>query len=350
VRLSRRDAPDRDDAAASAVSAALPAPADDALSRAELALERAGERTDLPEALAGIVEAAAHGASVADLAEDADVLLAGVREQYREGRFADVLRVARLAVGTLLLLQRWRDLVEVLELARAAAVHLGDGAAESWAAHNLAVLAEAAGDLPLAGALQGEAGEQATDASAHAGDGSAAPTTTHAGAGKLAVLGTPTGVMAAGVAALAVAAPVVVVNERSPLFARNADAAIVGFAATRESIRDRSPQRGSVPVAEPGATLRACGPLYLVTVLRFRDIEPGESWSAATSVDGDTFASYPDRWSASSPSTTHVEWYYGPPSGRSDGRPVPAGRWRATVEVGDREVGAAEVTLDTSAC
>ena len=123
-----------------------PGPEPSTLDAAEAAIAKAEEVTVQAERGASILEMLARGPDPATVAKEVDRLLATLNERYRESRFRDVLRLARVLAGILLLAQRWRDLVWTLGLAKEAALELGDVAEEAWALHELGTLNVAAGN------------------------------------------------------------------------------------------------------------------------------------------------------------------------------------------------------------
>ena len=138
-------------------------------------MAKAEEVTVQVERGASILKMLARGADPATVAKEVDRLLATLNERYRESRFVDVLRLARVLAGVLLLAQRWRDLVWTLGLAREAAQELVNVAAEAWALHELGTLNVAAGNGGTATELLGRAGELFEAA----GDPPAAELTSH---------------------------------------------------------------------------------------------------------------------------------------------------------------------------
>src|SRR5207249_2286139 len=83
--------------------------------------------------------------SVADVKDEVDVLLGLLGRLDREGRWREVLALARALSGLLGLIRRWLELVRSLRTALSAAEKLGALDAKGWAEHEL-------GSLHLAGA------------------------------------------------------------------------------------------------------------------------------------------------------------------------------------------------------
>ena len=152
-----------------------PGPEPSTLDAAEAGIAEAEEVTAQVERGASILQMLARGADPATVAKEVDRLLGTLNERYRESRFRDVLRLARVLVSILLLAQRWRDLVWTLGLAKEAALALEDVAAEAWALHELGTLNVAAGNSGAATELLGSAGELFEAA----GDPEAAELTSH---------------------------------------------------------------------------------------------------------------------------------------------------------------------------
>ena len=136
-----------------------PGPEPSRLDATEAAIAEAEEVTAQVERGASILRMLVQDPDPATVAKEVDRLLATLNERYREGRFRDVLRLARVLVSILLLAQRWRDLVWTLGLAKEAALALEDVAAEAWALHELGTLNIAAGNSGAATELLGSAGE-----------------------------------------------------------------------------------------------------------------------------------------------------------------------------------------------
>jgi hypothetical protein len=122
-----------------------PGPEPSTLDAAEAGIAEAEEVTAQVERAASILKMLAQDPDPATVAKEVDRLLATLNERYLEGRFRDVLRLARVLVGILLLAQRWRDLAWALGHAKEAALALEDVAAEAWALHELGTLNIAAG-------------------------------------------------------------------------------------------------------------------------------------------------------------------------------------------------------------
>ena len=152
-----------------------PGPEPSTLDAAEAGIAEAEEVTAQVERGASILKMLVQDPDPATVAKEVDRLLATLNERYREGRFRDVLRLARVLVSILLLAQRWRDLVWTLGLAKEAALALEDVAAEAWALHELGTLNIAAGNGGAATELLGSAGELFEAA----GDPEAAELTSH---------------------------------------------------------------------------------------------------------------------------------------------------------------------------
>ena len=91
------------------------------------------------------------------LVREADKLLGALERADREGRYADVIRLARALVGLLALLFRWVALAGSLRMALRAAQALGAVRDVAWAQHELGTLSLAADDPATAEARLEEA-------------------------------------------------------------------------------------------------------------------------------------------------------------------------------------------------
>jgi uncharacterized membrane protein YgcG len=167
-----------------------PGPEPSALDATEAAVAKAEKVTTQVERGVSILKVLAGGADPATVAKEVNGLLATLLEHYRESRYRDVLRLARVLAGVLMLAQRWRDLVWTLELAKEAAQGLGDVAAQAWALHELGTLHVAAGNSGAAAELLG----RARDLFEEAGDPAAAELTSH-NLQQIAAIAPPPGVL-----------------------------------------------------------------------------------------------------------------------------------------------------------
>jgi hypothetical protein len=156
-----------------AVALSQPDPPD-ALAEAEGALGEAESVTGRVERALDLFTAVAQGrVDQKTVLKEVDVLLSALERLDREGRHADVLRLARSLAGLLALLMRWVALVQALRMALRAARALGDNLGDAWAHHELGTFSLGAEDASAAnGHLEGalrlrekigdEAGVQAT--------------------------------------------------------------------------------------------------------------------------------------------------------------------------------------------
>ena len=149
LALAPRDAPADDGAVREALEHAEDSPP---FPRLEAALDSATEVTARCEEAADLAEAVLSG-GILDRAEAlarADVLLELLQRLDRGGRHEDALRLARVLVRLLTLLQRWAGLAQTLHAGLRAAGTLGDRAAEALFRHDLGTLELVAGRLPEA--------------------------------------------------------------------------------------------------------------------------------------------------------------------------------------------------------
>jgi hypothetical protein len=117
----------------------------------EEAVEEAGSLADRVERAAKLTTALAEGRlDRATAAREAGALLGWLARFDREGRYRDVLRLARALIALLALLGRWADLVQTVRIALHAAQTVGDRLGEAWAHHELGSFALAADDAHAA--------------------------------------------------------------------------------------------------------------------------------------------------------------------------------------------------------
>lgn len=315
-------------------------------------LERANE---LRELLAG-------GLSPETVTEELDGLLEDALERYADGRYRDVLKIARVLAGALLLAYRWRDLVELLSLALAAARLVGDSIGEAWALNEIGVLAGAAGPDPLAVDLLARSRELFDSSHDHAAAETSAdnlsaftpapspvaPGPSHGAASWIARHKAAVG---GGSAAAAIAAGLAIwLSDPKP------DADILAFTTTSElpvpGTFDR--ERGfDVPAnaVDPGETIRACDPLYIVAYVQYSNLSPQTSLTFDWRADGAPWNEQTDSttW-AGPPDFIDAGWAFRFTDDRnvSSGEPIPPGRWDLTVTIDEEVVDEATATLTNS--
>jgi hypothetical protein len=123
-------------------------------------VERASDVTAQVERANTLFNEVADGRlSVADVKDEVDVLLGLLGRLDREGRWSEVLALARALSGLLGLIRRWLELVRSLRTALGAAEKLGDLDAIGWAEHELGSLHLAAGNAATAERRLGQARE-----------------------------------------------------------------------------------------------------------------------------------------------------------------------------------------------
>ncbi len=127
-----------------------------ALAQAEEAVGEAATVTGQVERALELFTAVASGRVDRNVVlKEVDVLIGALERADREGRYTDVLRLARALAALLTLLMRWVALVQALKMALKAARALGDGFQGAWAEHELGTLSMGAMDAQAAnGSLQ----------------------------------------------------------------------------------------------------------------------------------------------------------------------------------------------------
>jgi hypothetical protein len=267
-----------------------------ALAALEQAVSDLEGATGSVERLVTLVEDLTRGADPETLAKYADPLLERVTRDYRQGRFRDAARLARASLALYLLVERWRDLVYLLHLARQAAEQVGDVAEAARAVDDLGVLAHAAGSAPLAAELFEQArdlfeqvGDQATAEAVGQGAGLTAPAAAHTGvAVGVKVAAAVAGVLVAGAAATGFVVgdgvwfgvggdespEAAVVAEDAP--DGEPDAEIVAFAAGDSTAELGLRPDGAIEIpagaAGPGERFGACEPTYVYHYVRYENM------------------------------------------------------------------------------
>jgi hypothetical protein len=123
----------------------------DALTHAEEAVEEAASVTGRVERALELFTAVAQGQVDRKVVlKEVDVLIGALERADREGRYADVIRLARALAALLALLMRWVALVQALKLALKAARALGDPVNAAWAHHELGTFSLGAEDAAAA--------------------------------------------------------------------------------------------------------------------------------------------------------------------------------------------------------
>jgi len=123
----------------------------DALTHAEAAVEDAASVTGRVEHALELFTAVAQGRVDRQVVlKEVDVLIGALERADREGRYADVIRLARALTALLALLMRWVALVQALRLALKAARALADPVNAAWAHHELGTLSLGAEDAAAA--------------------------------------------------------------------------------------------------------------------------------------------------------------------------------------------------------
>jgi hypothetical protein len=123
----------------------------DALVHAEEAVEEAASVTGRVERALELFTAVAQGQVDRKVVlKEVDVLIGALERADREGRYTDVIRLARALAALLALLMRWVALVQALKMALKAARALGDGFNGAWAEHELGTLSLGAEDAAAA--------------------------------------------------------------------------------------------------------------------------------------------------------------------------------------------------------
>ena len=126
----------------------------------EAVVERASDVTaQVERANTLFTEVADGNLSAYDVKDEVDVLLGLLGRLDREGRFREVLAVARALSGLLGLVRRWLELVRSLRTALGAAEKVGDLDAVGWAEHELGSLHLVAGHAAVAERRLGQARE-----------------------------------------------------------------------------------------------------------------------------------------------------------------------------------------------
>jgi hypothetical protein len=120
--------------------------------------------TGMVEKLVELARDLANLSDPAIAAKRAEKFVARILDDYREGRFRDVVLLVGALLNIYLLAERWRALVALLQLDRLSAEELGDSAEALAAQHDLDVLAEACGLSPPAGESPDEAHDVAEPA------------------------------------------------------------------------------------------------------------------------------------------------------------------------------------------
>jgi hypothetical protein len=150
TRADPAPAPGGADPAELAVALSQPGPAD-TLGVAEESLDEAASVTGRVEQSLELFTAVASGRVDRQIVlKEVDALLVVLERLDRQGRYADVFRLARTLTGLLALLMRWVALVQAIRLALKAARALGDSAGEAWARHELGTLSLGAEDAQAA--------------------------------------------------------------------------------------------------------------------------------------------------------------------------------------------------------
>ena len=123
----------------------------DVLTQAEEAVDEAASVTGRVERALELFTAVAQGQVDRKVVlKEVDVLIGALERADREGRYADVIRLARALAALLALLMRWVALVQALKLALKAARALGDPVNAAWAHHELGTLSLGAEDAAAA--------------------------------------------------------------------------------------------------------------------------------------------------------------------------------------------------------
>lgn len=123
----------------------------DALTQAEEAVGEAASVTGQVERALELFTAVASGRVDRNVVlKEVDVLIGALERADREGRYTDVIRLARALAALLALLMRWVTLVQALKMALKAARALGDGFNGAWAEHELGTLSLGAEDAHAA--------------------------------------------------------------------------------------------------------------------------------------------------------------------------------------------------------
>lgn len=334
-----------------------------ALAALEQAVSDLEEATGSVERLVALVEDLTRGADPETLAKYADPLLGRVIRDYRRGRFRDAARLARASLALYLLVERWRDLVHLLHLARQAADQVGDVAEAARAVHDLGVLAHAAGSAPLAAELFEQArslfeqiGDQAAAEAVGPGAGLTAPAAAHTGV----AVGVKVAAAVAGVLVVGVAATGFVVGDgvwfgmggdESPEAAVVADdapdgepdAEIVAFAAGDDTGELGVQADRAIEIPEgavgPGESFGACEPTYVYHYVRYENMATGTAYSGTMGSSSGPDEVVPRVWGGPVDSTGAF-WI------RRGTDPLPYGEWELVVEIDGVEVDRETFTLE----
>jgi hypothetical protein len=355
--LATEPAPTKETLSAEELAAALreiQRDPDKAVAILEGLVGRAKAGTESVEKLIELAEDLAHLADPAVAAKRAEPILASLLQAYRESRYRDVIKLVSAALSIYLLYERWRTLVSLLDLDRLAAEASGEVAEAARALTDLGVLAQAAGDAPLAGELY----ERARELVEHGGEHVAAEATGQA-AGVVSQAAAHTGVALGVKVAAALAGAVLVAGGATGLAVGDGgwyglgggdeevraggDAEVIAFAVrTDASAAGTEDERTgwSLPrdAVEPGDELETCEPLCLYAFVAFDGMRPGTEWSVVASNPGQDDVRESGTWS-SEPSYTMQLW------AERSGQVISYGSWTFVTTIGGDEVDEAEVAL-----
>jgi hypothetical protein len=311
--------------------------------------------TGMVERLVELARDLANLSDPAIAAKRAEKFVARILDDYREGRFRDVVLLVGALLNIYLLAERWRALVALLQLDRLSAEELGDSAEALAAQHDLDVLAEACGLSPPAGESPDEAhdvAEPAGDLSADA-TGQAASATVQPAVQTGVALGVKVAAAVVGTVVLAAAATGFAVGdgvwfdlgrEDAEGLRAGGDAEILAFAAgdSTDVPGFQSEQAGFEPPEgriEPGETLAVCEPPYVYDYTRFQNMVDGADYSSTMTPSSAPGVTRTGTWSGPAEYTEGV-WT------RPASPPFPYGEWVLVVEIGGVEVDRAEFTVE----
>ena len=325
-----------------------------AVAALDQSVKRVKAATGLVEKLVELARDLANLTDPAIAAKRAEELVARILDDYREGRFRDVVLLVGAVLNIYLLAERWRALVALLQLDRLSAEELGDSAEALAARHDLDVLAEACGLSPPAG----ESPDEAHDAAEPAGDQAAESTrqavsaTTQPAAKTGVALGVKVAAAVVGTVVLAGAATGFAVGDGvwfnldgddAEEVRAGGDAEILRFAAgdSGEVPGSFSQQTGDTPPAGsvgPGESLGACEPLYIYDYTRFENMRAGTPFRTTLTRQTEFSESEAETWEWPSEFTRGFVTYNG-------GEPFSYGEWFLVVEIGGVEVARESFTL-----
>jgi hypothetical protein len=328
--------------------------ADGPLDVAEDSVAVAKDLTTLAERADALLRMLTEGADPKTLTEGVETLAAAVLDRYHSGRYRDALRLAHVSACVLALAWRWRDLVRVLDVAAGAARAVADAAEEAWALHELGTLAVVSERGASAHTWLSRAEELFRTSSDSASadlsarnlrllERAAPPSPPPTGVvRRIADWPTRTKVVAGTLGAAAGLGIAAILADSGP------DARVLGFSAASDTAAAAAFDRRDATqlpddATEPGGTIEACDPLYLVDYIDYNDMERDADVVVRVSVDGQSWAVNRERWRGPEQDVQARSSFRG--EDESTGEPIPNGLWRIAVAINGETHDEAEVTL-----